>query len=71
MAAAAIANGVFARRRGIGAQLPAASPSLLPLDEAGEAAWVGQVDQLIGSTSPGLGQYTTEVLAGRNKPVQK
>jgi len=62
MAAVAVAKDVFARR-GIGAnQLPSASPSFLPLDEAGEAARVAQVENLIGATSPGLAQYTTEVL---------
>src|SRR5204863_6364731 len=60
MAAVAIARDVFARR-GVGAnQLPSASPSLLPLDQAGEAARLAQVDRLIGAASPGLAQYTTE-----------
>ena len=62
MATVAVAKDVFARR-GIGAnQLPSASPSFLALDETAEAARVAQVDSLIGATSPGLAQYTTEAL---------
>jgi 4-carboxymuconolactone decarboxylase len=36
--------------------------ALLPLDEVAEANRLAQVEQLIGSTSPGLAQYTTEAL---------
>ena len=62
MAAANAATDVFARR-GIGAnQLPAASPDLLPLDEAAEADRAARVEQQMGAIMPGLVQYTTDVL---------
>lgn len=62
LAAAEITGQVFAQRKiGPGA-LPAATPQLLPLDEATEAKRVDIVHQQFGGTSPGLEQYTTEVL---------
>jgi 4-carboxymuconolactone decarboxylase len=62
ISAVAITKEVFARR-GIGAdQLPAASPSLLPLDEAAEAQRAAHVEQQFGSVAPGIVHYTTEVL---------
>ena len=62
MSAVAVAKDVFARR-GIGAdQLPAASPELLPLDEAAEAQRAARVGEQFGAVAPGVVQYTTDVL---------
>jgi len=62
MAAAAIAKDVFDDRE-IGAdQLPAPSPSLLPLDKESEAKRATNVDQQFGNVAPGIVQYTTDVL---------
>jgi 4-carboxymuconolactone decarboxylase len=62
MSAVAAAKDVFAQR-GIGAdQLPAASPPLLPLDEAAEAQRASRVAQQFGTVFPGVVQYTTDVL---------
>ena len=62
MAAAAIAKDIFADRK-IGAdQLPAASPSLLPLDKESEAKRATNVEQQFGNVAPGIVQYTTDVL---------
>jgi len=62
MAAAAIAKDVFADRK-IGAdQLPAASPSLLPLDKESEGKRAANVEQQFGNVDPGIVQYTTDVL---------
>jgi len=62
MAAAAAAAGVFAQRGIGGDQLPPASPELLPLDDAAEAARAARVEQQMGAIMPGLVQYTTDVL---------
>jgi len=62
MSAIAIANDVFGRRKIGTDQLPAASPPLLPLDEAAEAQRASRVEQQFGTVSPGLVQYTTDVL---------
>ena len=49
--------------RGVGAaDLPAADPELLPLDEAAEAQRLANVAQNFGGVSPGVEQYTTDVL---------
>jgi 4-carboxymuconolactone decarboxylase len=62
MSAVAVAKDVFAQR-GIGPdQLPAATPALLPLDEAAEAQRAARVEQQFGSVAPGIVQYTTDVL---------
>jgi 4-carboxymuconolactone decarboxylase len=62
MSAVAAAKEVFATRK-IGAdQLPPASPSLLPIDEADEAARATRVGQQFGAVFPGVAQYTTDVL---------
>src|SRR5207247_1576304 len=62
MSAIAVAKDVFAQRK-IGAdQLPAASPRLLPLDQASEADRASRVGQQFGSVAPGVVQYTTDVL---------
>ena len=62
MSAVAVAKNVFAQRK-IGAdQLPAASPKLLPLDEAADAKRDAGVKQQFGTVAPGVVQYTTDVL---------
>ena len=62
MAAVAVAKDVFGQRKIGPDQLPAASPSLLPLDEAAEAQRAARVGQQFGTVASGLVQYTTEVL---------
>ena len=62
MSAVAVAKDVFAERKIGTDQLPAASPSLLPLDEAGEAQRAERVGQQFGAVFPGVVQYTTDVL---------
>lgn len=60
--AAVAAKQVFAQRH-IGVdQLPAVSPTLLPLDEAGEAKRAANVEQQYGAVSPGVVEYTRKVL---------
>lgn len=62
MAAIAIAKEVFSARH-IGAdQLPAASVTPLPLDDATEAKRATSVEAQFGATFPGVVQYTTDVL---------
>jgi 4-carboxymuconolactone decarboxylase len=62
MAAVPVLKDVFAARR-IGAEeLPPASPSLLPLNEAAEADRAKRVGELFGAVFPGVVQYTTDVL---------
>jgi 4-carboxymuconolactone decarboxylase len=62
MSAVAAAKDVFAARA-IGAdQLPAASPPLLPLNEAAEADRAARVGQQFGEVAPGVVQYTTDIL---------
>jgi 4-carboxymuconolactone decarboxylase len=61
-AAVAVAKDVFAERN-IGAdQLPTASPSLLPLNEAAEADRAARVGQQFGAAFPAVVQDTTDVL---------
>jgi 4-carboxymuconolactone decarboxylase len=62
MAAAAVTKDVFAQRNVGADQLPAASVSLLPLNEAAEADRAARVGGQFGSVAPGLVQYTTDVL---------
>jgi 4-carboxymuconolactone decarboxylase len=62
VSAVAVAKDVFAAR-GIGAdQLPAASPPLLPLNEAVEADRAARVSQQFSEVAPGVVQYTTDIL---------
>jgi 4-carboxymuconolactone decarboxylase len=62
MSAVALAKEVFAER-GIGAdQVPAASPQLLPLNEAAEAQRATGVQQNFGQVAPGVVQYTADLL---------
>jgi len=60
--AAAVAKEIFAERN-IGAdQLPPATPELLPLDKDAEAHRAATVSEQFGAASPGLAQYTTDLL---------
>ena len=62
MSAVAVAKTVFAERK-IGAdQLPAASPTLLPVDKNAEEKRAAGVEQQFGKVAPGIVQYTTDVL---------
>jgi 4-carboxymuconolactone decarboxylase len=62
ISAVAAAKDVFAARD-IGAdQLPAASPPLLPLNEAAEADRAARVGQQFGEVAPGVVQYSTDIL---------
>src|SRR5947208_3736289 len=62
MSAVAVAKDVFASRK-IGAdQLPQATPAPLPLNKEAEDARAVSVEKQFGNVSPGLVQYTTDVL---------
>jgi 4-carboxymuconolactone decarboxylase len=62
MSAVAVAKDVFAERK-IGAdQLPAASPSHLPLEQAAEAQRASRVGEQFGAYFPGIVQNTTDIL---------
>lgn len=62
MSAVAVARDVF-KKRGVGSdQLSPAAPELLPIDEAAEARRATTVSQNFGAVSPGVVQYTTDVL---------
>src|SRR5438874_4116898 len=62
VSAVAVANDVFARRQIGTDQLPAASPQLLPLDQAAEAQRAARVGEQFDKVAPGIVQYTTDVL---------
>ena len=62
MSAIAVTQDVFAKRGIKTDQLAPASPSLLPLDEAAEAKRATFVEGQFGAVTPGLVQYTTDVL---------
>jgi 4-carboxymuconolactone decarboxylase len=62
MSAVAATSGVFAQRGIKADELPAASPKLLPLNEAAEAQREARNAQLYASVAPGVLQYTTDVL---------
>jgi 4-carboxymuconolactone decarboxylase len=62
ISAVAAARDVFAKRGVRADQLPAASPKLLPLDEAGEARRAKSVGEQFGAVVPGVVQYTTDAL---------
>ena len=62
MPAIAVTRDVFAKRGIKTDQLAPASPSLLPLDEAAEAKRATLVEGQFGAVTPGLVQYTTDVL---------
>ena len=62
MSAVAIAKDIFAARHIGTDQLPAASPHLLPLNEAAEAQRATRVEQQFGAVVPGIVHYTTDIL---------
>src|SRR5947199_2285437 len=62
MSAVAVAKDVFAQRGIKADQLAAASPQLLPLNEAAEAQRASRNEQQFRSVAPGVLQYTTDVL---------
>lgn len=62
MSAVTAAKDVFAARGVTPDQLPQASPTLLPLDEKGEAQRASRNEQQFGTVAPGVLQYTTELL---------
>ena len=62
MAAVALAKDAFAERNIGPDQLPAASPALLPLNEAAEADRAERVGDQFGAIFPGVVQYTTDIL---------
>ena len=62
ISAVAVAKTIFAARNIGSDQLPAASPSPLPLDESAEAQRATRVEQQFGAVVPGIVQYTTDVL---------
>jgi 4-carboxymuconolactone decarboxylase len=62
--AVAVAKDTFAQRKIAADQIPAASPSLLPLNEAAEADRAKRVGAQFGGVAPGIVQYTTDVLFG-------
>jgi len=62
MAAVHVAQDVFERHGVDTGNLPGASPTLLPIDEATEATRAANVEQQMGAIVPALVQYTTDVL---------
>ncbi|HTT40483.1 MAG TPA: carboxymuconolactone decarboxylase family protein [Burkholderiales bacterium] len=62
VAAVAAAKDVFAQRGIQADELSAASPKLLPLNEAAEAQRASRNEQQFGAVAPGVLQYTTDVL---------
>ncbi len=62
MAASAVAKDVFAERSIGTDKLPAASPTLLPLNETAEADRAKRVGDQFGAMFPGVVHYTTDVL---------
>jgi 4-carboxymuconolactone decarboxylase len=62
LSAVEVLKEVFSQRGVDVGQLPAASPVLLPLDEAAELQRATTVQENFGSVSPGVVQYTRDVL---------
>jgi 4-carboxymuconolactone decarboxylase len=62
MSAIEVARSVFAARKIGTDQLPQASPELLPLNKEAEETRATGVEKQLGDVSPGLVQYTTDVL---------
>jgi 4-carboxymuconolactone decarboxylase len=62
MSAVAVAKDVFASRKIGEDQLPQATPTLLPLNRQAEEARALSVETQFGNVSPGLVQYTTDIL---------
>lgn len=62
MSAVAVAKDIFDNRGVRPDQLPTASAELLAIDEAAEAQRAARVQQDVGPVSPGVVQYTSDVL---------
>lgn len=62
MSAVAATKDVFAKRRVGADQLPSPSPKPLALNEAAEADRAKRVGEQFGNVSPGVVQYTTDIL---------
>jgi 4-carboxymuconolactone decarboxylase len=62
MAAVMIAKDIFAERGIRTDQLPAVSPTLLPMDPAAEQKRAARVEADVGPVSPGLVEYTGSLL---------
>jgi len=62
MSAVGVVKDVFAAHKIGTDQLPAASPKLLPLNEAAEAQRAARNEQQFGAVAPGVLQYTTDIL---------
>ena len=62
ISAVAAAKNVFVQRGIKGDELAAASPTLLPLNEAAEAQRASRNEQQFGAVAPGVLQYTTDIL---------
>lgn len=62
MSAVAITKDVFKQRKIAASQLPAASPQLLPIDQAAEERRENGVQQTVSPISPGLVEFTRELL---------
>jgi 4-carboxymuconolactone decarboxylase len=62
MAAVAVTKEVFAKRGIRSNELPSPSPKPLPLDEVAEADRAKRVGEQFGAVSPGVVQYTTDLL---------
>jgi 4-carboxymuconolactone decarboxylase len=65
MSAVAVTKDVFASRKIANDQLPPATPKLLPMNEAAQKAEKERetrVGQQFGNVSPGVVQYTTDIL---------
>jgi len=62
MAAVAIVRDVFTQRGIRAEQLPAPTPALLPLDKEAEQTRAATVEQNVGTVSPGLVEYTRDLL---------
>src|SRR5205823_3708241 len=60
--AIAVVKDIFAQRGIAADQLPAAAPQLLPLDQGVEDRRTATVQQDVGPVSPGLVQFTGDVL---------
>lgn len=62
MSAVVVTSDIFKERRIKSEQLPAKSPTLLPLDKNAETKRQGFVSEAFGEVAPGVVHYTTETL---------